>query len=159
LDAQGLSAPFGSFAFPCVWIEAAAQRGHLAGKCGRPEVGVHPPHLGFGHDPDEALLGERFEPVIGVEEQDQGFVRAELGLHLPDRERGWAYQRGVIRELLGEASVDIGKARINGREALGQHPLRLGLALSRVHALAGDQQLVLRLPFAHQVLPLAHDTG
>ena len=98
-------------------------------------------------------------PLGRVEEQHERLVGAELGLHLRDGHGRRARQRGVVREVLGEPPVDLGEAGVDGGEAVGERLLGVSLALRRLLALGGDEQLVLRLPFAHQVLPLAHQHG
>ena len=80
----------------------------------------------------------------------------ELGLHLLDRQRRRAGERGVVGELRRQPLVDLGDARIDGGKPgdVG----RLGGAVALVGRLRHGRtaRRIALLPFLDQVLALAH---
>ena len=78
-------------------------------------------------------------------------------LNVGDGERLRARERSVVGEVLGKLLVDLGNTRVD----LGKprHVGGLGLFVAFVGRLryGGAARRVPRLPFAHQVLPLADD--
>jgi len=84
------------------------------------------------------------------------FIGTELSLHLLDGHRSWASQRRVVGEILGKLPINLGKSDVNGREAISEILLNLGVAPLRRLAFGRDEALVLARPFVDQILPLAH---
>ena len=92
-----------------------------------------------------------------VEEQHQGFVGAELGLHLLHRQRLRPAEGGVVGEVRRQPLVDVGNARVDGGKPgdIG----RLSGTVPLVGRLRHGRRAhpVPLLPFLDQVLPFAHD--
>lgn len=76
-------------------------------------------------------------------------------LHGVDVQRFGAGERGVVGKITGERLVDLGDARVDGRDARALLLLGLRVALFGRLRHRGDQRLVVRLPLAGQILPLA----